>query len=201
MAEVTQQQVVDYIGANFQGLTGDITRTWPVNGRFSSDQRVIYDMVLEALDAGIAAARPGGTVDEINRAVRVVLGRGLLRAGLVTDPDAAMGRSAQIDLWFPHSPYHGIGMDVHESLGTLEPGVAFTIEPGLYIRPDTLDRLEQNPEQAGLAKSLRPAVERFRDMGVRIEETVLMTATGPEILSSKVPKQPRDVEQLVGSGR
>jgi len=187
-------------GASFQGLAGDITRTWPVNGRFSSDQRVIYDMVLEALDAGIAAARPGGTVDEINRAVRVVLGRGLLRAGLVTDPEASTGRSAQIDLWFPHSPYHGIGMDVHESLGTLEPGVAFTVEPGIYVRPDTLDRLAQNPQQAALAKALRPAVERFRHMGIRIEETVLMTTTGPEILSSKVPKQAVDVERLVGSG-
>lgn len=188
-------------GANFQGLTGDITRTWPVSGRFSNDQRELYDIVLEALEAGIAAARPGGSVDEITRAVRTVMGRGLLRAGLVVDADAATGRSAQIDLWFPHSPVHGIGMDVHESLGPLDSGVAFTIEPGIYVRPDTLERLAQNSEQASLATALRPAVQRFRHSGVRIEETILMTAEGPQILSSKVPKQAAEIERLVGSGR
>jgi len=188
-------------GANFQGLTADVTRTWPVTGRFSPDQRMLYDIVLEALDAGIASARPGGSVPEITRAVRAVIGRGLLRVGLVNDPEAATGRSTQIDLWFPHSPVHGIGMDVHESLRMLEPGVAFTIEPGIYVRPDTLGRLAQDPGQAELARALQPAVERFRHMGIRIEETVLMTTGGPEILSSKVPKQVSEIEQLVGSGR
>jgi Xaa-Pro aminopeptidase len=188
-------------GANFQGLTGDITRTWPVSGRFSSDQRDLYEIVLDALDAGIAAARPGGGVDDINRAVRAVIGRGLLRVGLVTDSAAATGKSTQIDLWFPHGPVHGIGTDVHESLGPLVPGVTFVVEPGIYVRPDTLERLAQNPAQAELARAIRPAVERFEGIGIRIEDSLLMTAEGPEILSSKVPKQVRDVERLVGSGR
>jgi Xaa-Pro aminopeptidase len=188
-------------GANFQGLTGDITRTWPVSGRFSSDQRVLYEIVLDALEAGIAAARPGGSVDEINRAVRTVIGAGLLRVGLVTDSAAASGKSAQIDLWFPHGPVHGIGTDVHESLGSLVPGVTFVVEPGIYVRPDTLDRLAQNPAQAELVRAIRPAVERFSHMGIRIEDSLLMTPAGPEIMSSKVPKQVRDVERLVGSGR
>jgi Xaa-Pro aminopeptidase len=187
-------------GANFQGLTGDITRTWPVSGRFSDNQRVLYDIVLEALEAGIAAARPGGAVDEINGAVRSVIGRGLLRVGLVTDPAASTGKSAQIDLWFPHGPVHGIGTDVHESLGALVPGVTFVVEPGIYVRPDTLDRLARNPAQAELARALKPAVERFRDIGIRIEDSLLMTAEGPEVLSSKVPKQVPDIERLVGSG-
>jgi Xaa-Pro aminopeptidase len=188
-------------GANFQGLAADVTRTWPVNGQFSRDQRLLYDIVLEALEAGVASARPGGSVQEVTRAVRAVMGQGLLRVGLVTDPEAATGRSAQIDLWFPHSPVHGIGTDVHESVRMLEPGVAFTIEPGIYVRPDTLARLAQNPGQAELARALQPAVERFLHMGIRIEETVLMTTDGLEILSSKVPKQAAEVERLVGSGR
>jgi Xaa-Pro aminopeptidase len=188
-------------GANFQGLTGDITRTWPVSGRFSSDQRLLYEIVLEALEAGIAAARPGGGVDEINRAVRAVIGAGLLRVGLVTDPAAASGKSAQIDLWFPHGPVHGIGTDVHESLGALVPGVTFVVEPGIYVRPDTLDRLAQNSSQAELARRIRPAVERFSHMGIRVEDSLLMTPAGPEIMSAKVPKQVRDIERLVGSGR
>jgi Xaa-Pro aminopeptidase len=188
-------------GANFQGLAADVTRTWPVSGRFSPDQRVLYDIVLEALEAGAASARPGGSVQEVTRAVRAVIGRGLLRVGLVIDPEAATGRSAQIDLWFPHSPVHGIGIDVHESLRMLEPGVTFTIEPGIYVRPDTLGRLAQNPGQAELARALRPAVERFLHMGIRIEDTVLMTTGGLEVLSSKVPKQASEIEHLVGSGR
>lgn len=188
-------------GASFQGLAADVTRTWPVSGRFSADQRVLYEIVLDALEAGISAARPGGTVQDITRAVRTVVGRGLLRVGLVTDPEAATGRSPQIDLWFPHSPVHGIGMDVHESLRALEPGVTFTIEPGIYIRPDTLTRLAQDPAQAAFARTLQPAVARFLNMGIRIEETVLMTAEGLEVLSSKVPKQVPEIERLVGSGR
>lgn len=187
--------------ANFQGLTADITRTWPVNGRFTADQRALYDIVLAALEAGAGAARPGGSIDDVNRAVREVVGRGLLRVGLITDPQAATGRSAQIDLWFPHSPYHGIGMDVHESLGALEPGVAFTIEPGIYVRPDTLERLAADPAQAALVQAIRPAVERFRDMGIRIEDTFLMTSMGLESLSAKAPKAPGEIERLVGSGR
>jgi len=188
-------------GANFQGLTADVTRTWPVNGRFTTAQRQVYDVVLEALEAGAAAARPGGSIDAVNLAVRQVVGRGLLRLGLVTDPDAASGRSPQIDLWFPHSPYHGIGVDVHESLGPLVPGVAFTIEPGIYVRPDVLDRLARDAAQADAVRTIRPAVDRYRDMGIRIEDTFLMTPTGPEALSAAVPKAPGAIERIVGRSR
>lgn len=188
-------------GASFQGVAADITRTWPVNGRFSDDQRALYDITLEALKAGVAAAQPGASSDAITRATRAAVGRGLLRLGLVTDAAAASGRSSQISLWFPHSPYHGIGMDVHEPLGALDPGTAFTVEPGIYIRLDTLDRLAADPDQADLARALRPAVERFANIGIRIEETVLMTPDGPEVLSSKAPREVAEIEALVGSAR
>lgn len=190
--------LVDAAG-NYQGLTGDITRTYPVSGKFSPDQRRLYELVLRAQEAGIAAARPGVEVSAITRAVRTVLGSGLLELGLVTDPRAAAGDSAQISLWFPHGPTHGIGMDVHEPLGLLEPGSAFVIEPGLYIRQDTLDRLAADPAQAGLARRIAPAVARYRDMGVRIEDSFLMTANGPDMLSRKAPRNVRDIERVVGT--
>jgi Xaa-Pro aminopeptidase len=188
-------------GANFQGLTGDITRTYPVNGRFSSEQRVLYQIVLSALEAGIEAARPGGSVAAINAAVRRVIGRGLLEVGLVTDPKAATGESSQIDLWFPHGPVHGIGMDVHESLGPLVPGVTFVVEPGLYIRPEALDALTGTAQQRALADAVRPAMERFRYMGIRVEDSLLMTSSGPEVMSLRAPRSITALERVVGSGR
>ena len=190
--------LVDAAG-NFQGLTGDITRTYPVNGRFSPEQRALYDLVLEAEEAGIAAARPGGSVSEITSAVRAVLGEGLLELGLVVDPAAATGESAQISFWFPHGPTHGIGIDVHDPLGRLDPGAAFVIEPGLYIRPDVLERLAADSETRDLADALRPAVERYRNIGIRIEDSFLMTPAGPEMLSGGAPRTPDAVERVVGT--
>jgi Xaa-Pro aminopeptidase len=191
--------LVDAAG-NYQGLTGDITRTYPVNGRFTRDQRALYDLVLQAADAGIAAAKPGGRVSDISRAVKAVLGPGLLKLGLVTDPAASTGDSSQIAWWAPHSPTHGIGIDVHDPLGALDPGAAFVVEPGLYIRPDVLDRLASAPETRALADSLRPVVERYLNIGIRIEDSFLMTPSGPENLSAAVPRTASEVEKVVGTG-
>jgi Xaa-Pro aminopeptidase len=191
--------LVDAAG-NFQGITGDITRTYPVNGRFTPEQRALYDLVLSAEEAGIAAARPGSDVSAIARAVRAVLGEGLLELGLVTDPAAATGDSAQIGFWFPHGPTHGIGIDVHDPLGRLDPGAAFVIEPGLYIRPDVLDRLANDPATSALADQLRPAVERYQHIGIRIEDSFLMTPSGPEMLSGRAPRRAEEVERVVGTG-
>lgn len=187
--------------ANFQGLTGDITRTYPVSRRFSPDQRELYELVLAAEEAGIGAARPGGRIEDITRAVRATVGAGLLRLGLVTDPAAATGDSPQVDIWFPHSPVHGIGVDVHDPLGRLNPGAAFVVEPGIYIRVDTLDRLEAQPATVAFARAVRPAVERYRDVGIRVEDSLLMTPAGPENLSRRAPRLVRDLERVVGTGR
>lgn len=192
--------LVDAAG-DYQGLTGDITRTYPVSGRFTADQRAVYELVLRAQNAGIAAATPGGDPMAIVRAVRRTIGEGLLALGLVTDPRAATGDSPQIDWWFPHSPIHGIGMDVHEPLDRLAPGVAFVVEPGVYFRSDTFDRLMADPAQAEAARAIAPAFARVRDMGVRIEDSILMTAHGPDILSTAAPRLARDIESLVGTGR
>jgi Xaa-Pro aminopeptidase len=192
--------LVDAAGS-FQGLTGDITRTYPVNGQFSSAQRAVYDVVLRAQEAGIRAARPGARVEEIVRAVRRVLGDGLEDLGFVSEPSGAE-RDAQISVWFPHGPVHGIGLDVHDPLGTvLEPGAAFVIEPGVYVRPDALERLPDSPSRADEARRLAPIIERYRDIGVRVEDSFLMTASGPVNLSVKAPKTIDALERIVGRAR
>ena len=192
--------LVDAAG-NFQGLTGDITRTYPVSGRFTAEQRALYDLVLTAQQAGIAAAKPGVRAADINRAIRQAFGPGLMALGLVTDPAAKNGEGAQIGMWFPHSAVHGIGVDVHDPLGRLDPGAAFVIEPGLYIRQDTFDRLARDPAQAEAARAIRPAFEKFRNMGIRIEDSFLMTSSGALNLSDKAPRAAADIEKIVGTGR
>jgi Xaa-Pro aminopeptidase len=187
--------------ANFQGLTGDITRTYPVSRQFTSDQRALYEVVSNALDAGLAAARPGGDVAEIERAVKVAVGKGLLGLGLVVDPRSASGEGFEIGVWLPHLAVHWIGVDVHDHVGTLEPGAAFVIEPGVYIRPDALTRLAGNPNYAAFVAAVRPSVARFANMGIRLEDSILMTASGPENLSRLVPRAIRDVEAVVGTGK
>lgn len=187
--------------ANYQGLTGDITRTWPVNGRFSPEQRAIYELVLRAQAAGISAARPGSRTQAVNAAIRQVFAEGLQELGLVAPGVGTLSTMAQVGLWFPHSATHGIGIDVHDPLGPLDSGAAFVIEPGLYIRPDRLETIPATPENQPLLTRLRPAVERYRHIGVRIEDSFLMTPDGPESLSEKAPRQVGEIERLVGSGR
>ena len=190
--------LVDAAG-NFQGLTGDITRTYPVNGRFTADQRAIYDIVLRAQEAGIAAARPGGKVEDIERAVRSVVGDGLQALGFVSA--SGTERDAEIDLWYPHGPVHGIGMDAHDPLGALDPGAAFVIEPGIYIRPDALERYAKASASPALAKRLEPLIERYRHIGVRVEDSFLMTPRGPEMLSGRAPRRIDEIERVVGTGK
>ena len=191
--------LVDAAGS-FQGLTGDITRTYPVNGRFTPEQRAIYDVVLRAQEAGIAAARPGGKVEDIVRAVRDVVGDGLQALGFVTAASGAE-RDAEINLWFPHGPVHGIGMDVHDPLGSLDPGAAFVIEPGIYIRPDALERYPKSSANPALVKRLTPLIDRYRYIGVRVEDSFLMTTNGPEMLSGRAPRRIADIERVVGTAK
>jgi Xaa-Pro aminopeptidase len=192
--------LVDAAG-NFQGLTGDITRTYPVNGRFSPAQRSIYELVLRAQEAGIAAARPGVRPSAVNAAIRGVFAGGLEQLGLVVPGVGGLSTAAQVDFWFPHGAVHGIGIDVHDPLGALDPGAAFVVEPGLYFRPDRLQGIPTTPENRPLIERLTPALVRYQNIGVRIEDSFLMTPDGPESLSDAAPRQIREIERIVGSGR
>ena len=188
--------------ANFKGLTGDITRTYPVNGKFTPAQRDIYELVLAAQDAGIAASKNGAPVSGITQACRTVFAAGLLTLGLITEATAGPAQNAQVSRWFTHGPTHGIGIDVHDPLGqTLVAGSAFVIEPGLYIRQAALDELPKTPENTAFIEKVGPAVQKYKDIGVRIEDSFLMTDQGVIRLSAKAPRLVADIEKVVGTGK
>ncbi|HET7291150.1 MAG TPA: Xaa-Pro aminopeptidase [Vicinamibacteria bacterium] len=181
--------------ANYQGLTADITRTWPVSGRFSPEQADIYRLVLAAQEAGIKAARAGQRTADIEKAVAEVARAGLKRLGLVTD-----AASEQFRTWYTHGVCHFIGMDVHD-VGDyrrpLEPGMAFVIEPGIYVREQALEHLPDTPEMKAFAEAVRPAVRKYKDIGVRVEDSFLLTDEGLVRLSAAAPRTLEDVEAFL----
>jgi Xaa-Pro aminopeptidase len=168
--------------------TADITRTLPVNGKFSDVQRKIYEAVLDAADAGFAAARPGAKFRDIHAAASRVLAERLAEWGLlpVSVEEAISPEGQHHRRWMPHGTSHHLGMDVHDCAqakrdlyldGVLTEGMVFTIEPGLYFK---------NEDFAIPAE--------YRGIGVRIEDDILMTAEGPVNLSAALPRKPDDVE-------
>jgi Xaa-Pro aminopeptidase len=180
---------------SYQGLTGDITRTYPVNGTFTPEQREIYKIALAAQDAGAGAAVPGNTTNDVEKAVAESIKEGLLRIGLITDT-----KGDQFRTWATHGVCHWIGMDVHD-VGDyrrpLEPGMAFVIEPGIYIRETALENLEKTAENKAFAEKVRPAAAKYKDIGVRIEDSFLLTETGLVRMSVKVPWKLEEVEALL----
>jgi Xaa-Pro aminopeptidase len=190
--------LVDAAGS-YAGLTGDITRTYPVNGHFTQVQRDIYEIVFAAQEAGISAAKIGGQAEDIQKACDEVLRAGLVKLGLVTD---ATGR--QFKIWATHGVTHWIGMDVHD-VGVrgkpLEAGMAFTIEPGIYIREQALNDLPKTPENAVFIEKVRPVVEKYRNIGVRIEDSFLLLPSGVENLSAGLPRTVADVERFLAESK
>ncbi len=173
--------VVMDIGASYRGYTADVTRTVPVDGRFTAEQRAIYDLVLEAQEAAIAAVRAGASFGEPGEAASSVLARGLARLGLLRRGDDLMG----LRRFFPHGTSHYLGLQVHDVGGdrALSPGVVITVEPGIYIPP---------------AEDVDP---RWWHIGVRIEDVVLVTDGEPLVLSAAAPKEPVEIEALMNPDR
>lgn len=208
-------------------FSSDITRTWPANGRFTSPQRAVYDVVLAAQKAAIAAARPGATIRSTHEIATEVLTEGLVELGLLpraVEDSLAMNHQRE---FFMHGTSHWLGMDVHDA-GTyrvegkprnLEPGMAFTVEPGLYIDgreeiefalyPYDIDdhfeatlidpvsankRLQEGRDNA--EKVVHKIPEEFRGIGVRIEDDILITEDGHENLTHLVPRKIDEVEAL-----
>ncbi len=183
-------------GCELDGYASDITRTFPVGGRFSGPQRELYDIVLAAQSAAIQATRPGARfVDPHEAAVRV-LTQGMIDCGLIQGPVDAAIESGSFRRFYMHRTGHWLGMDVHdcgeyrEPGGTpaaggekpwriLRPGMVLTVEPGLYVRAaDDVPR-------------------HFHDIGIRIEDDAVVTATGCEIITDGVPKRADDIEALM----
>jgi len=174
--------------------TADITRTLPISGRFTREQREIYELVYAAQEAALAKCAPGNDFLDPNRAAMAVLARGLERLGILASADDALrDENLFYKRYSLHNVSHMLGLDVHDcataraetyKLGTLAPGMVLTVEPGLYFQLDDLTV---------------PA--RYRGIGVRIEDDVLITKTGVENLSAAIPREPDAVEAWVSAAK
>jgi Xaa-Pro aminopeptidase len=155
--------------------------------------------VLAAQDAGMKAARIGARTLDIERAAEAVIKQGLLKLNLITDANGPQFRT-----WYTHGICHWIGMDVHD-VGDyrrpLEAGMAFVIEPGLYIRQEALDQLPDTPANRAFREKVAPAVERYKGIGVRIEDSFLLTDTQLVRLSAKVPRTIQEIDEFMRSRR
>jgi Xaa-Pro aminopeptidase len=198
------------IGASFNGYTADVTRTVPVNGRFSAEQRAIYEIVLAAQKAAETEARAGVTMGRLNQVATGVIGEGLARLGLIESATGVYdcaGRGGkvsecpQVSMFYMHGLGHGIGLDVHDPEAGytrgFAPGSAFTIEPGIYVRGDVLDYLPDTPRNRALIQRIRPAVQRYRDIGVRIEDDYFVTEAGVERVTAGAPREVAEIEALM----
>lgn len=174
-------------GCELDGYASDITRTFPVNGRFSGPQRDVYQLVLAAQAAAIAAVRPGAHWNEPHDAAVVVLAQGFLDLKLLAGPLEAALEQETYKQFYMHRTGHWLGLDVHDAgeyksggaWRELQPGMVLTVEPGCYIRP-------------------APGVpEAFANIGIRIEDDALVTDGGCEILSAAAPKSVADIEALM----
>ena len=187
-------------GCEVNGYASDITRTWPVNGKYTQPQREIYNIVLEAEIAGIKACQAGAPWNSFHIAASKVLASGLVDLGVFdTTIEEALGDQLDPDgpirNFFMHGTGHLLGLDVHDVGGgrkgdknpgpTLEPGMVLTVEPGLYF---------------GSWRNDIDVPERYSGIGIRIEDDVLITDNGPEVLTAEVPKSIEEIEELVGSG-
>ena len=175
-------------GAEYKGYASDITRTFPINGRYTQAQRDIYDLVLKAQMQCVEMVRPGVTHEQLKKHSIEVLTEGMVELGLLKGEPEELIKESKHEQFYMHGLGHMLGIDVHDvgkyyfnkESRALEPGVVMTVEPGIYIAPDTKD-----------------IPEKYLGIGVRIEDDVLCTNDGPKVLTDKVPKQPEEIEALM----
>ncbi len=189
------------VGAEYDHYTADITRTFPVNGRFTPIQAAVYQIVYDAQEAVAKASRPGASLSEVSRAGTEVVKDGLLKLGLITDRNSNQHR-----LWFMHGTSHWLGMNVHDVGGGAKfvPGVVFTNEPGIYVRPDALEYLPLGWKQEDWDKfksAIGPAFEKYRGIGVRIEDDMLITADGVRWMTEALPRKISEIEDFIAKAR
>jgi Xaa-Pro aminopeptidase len=175
-------------GAEYRGYASDITRTFPVNGRFTPAQRDIYDLVLKTQVACVEKVLPGANVDELKSYSIELLTEGMVRLGLLQGEPKKLIEEEKYKQFYMHGLGHFLGLDVHDvgryqiknEARRLEPGMVMTVEPGLYVAPGTKD-----------------IPEKYLGIGVRIEDDVLVTEDGNRVLSSKAPKEVEEIEALM----
>jgi Xaa-Pro aminopeptidase len=209
--------VVMDMGALYDGYAGDVTRTIPVNGKFTADQAAIYTIVRTAQQAAAEVARPGAPVRDGDTAIRTIMATELAELGLTEGPDASFDPPwadaarcervpvvcSQAFLYMAHGPGHGIGLEVHDAggysyspTGIFQLNEVFTIEPGVYISTALLDMLADTPRNRAFVARVRPMVERYNHIGIRIEDDYLVTADGVEWLS-KGPREIKEIEAVM----
>ena len=177
-------------GAEYQNYASDITRTFPVNGKFRRSQKALYEVVLAAQQAAIARIKPGSHWNEPHEAAVQVITEGLVRLGLLKGKVGALLKKEAYKPFFMHRTGHWLGMDVHDvgeyklgdSWRVLEPGMVMTVEPGIYI-----------PAQS------RGVDKKWWNIGIRIEDDILVTRSGCEVLTDAVPKTVEEIEALMRS--
>ena len=203
------------VGAAWQGYTADVTRTVPANGRFSAEQRAVYQLVRDAQAAAERVARPNASLRELTDSARAVVARGLMRMGLIESVDATFDppwatqcasapvACRQSYLFFSHGLGHGIGLEVHDPAyapgldgPALAPGDAFTIEPGVYVSRLRLELLSDTPRNRAFRARVGDVVARYHGIGVRIEDDYLVSPGGVERIST-VPREIDEIERLM----
>ncbi|MTC78070.1 Xaa-Pro aminopeptidase [Providencia sp. wls1916] len=177
-------------GAELEGYAGDITRTFPVNGKFTKEQREIYDIVLQSINTALELYRPGTSIHEVTRQIVRIKTEGLVKLSILQGDVEQLIENKAYHPFFMHGLSHWLGLDVHdvgfygvERDRILEPGMVLTIEPGLYIAPDA-----DVPPQ-------------YRGIGVRIEDDILITEDGNENLTAMVVKDPDEIEALMAAAK
>lgn len=173
-------------GCEYEGYAGDITRTFPVNGKFSRQQREIYDIVLKSINVSLELYKPGTSIKEVTEHVVYIMVEGLVKLGIMHGEIEHLIETKAYQRFFMHSLSHWLGLDVHDvgHYGTerdriLEPGMVLTIEPGIYIAPDA------------------DVPQEYRGIGIRIEDDIVITETGNENLTASVVKDPDEIEALM----
>ena len=172
--ELENQLILMDLGAEYNGYTADVTRTVPVSGVFSPEQRALYQIVYDAQNAGIAAAQKGAPFRAIETAASEAVKKGLLELGLITSPE-------EFRRYLPHGVSHHIGLDVHDpgNYTTLDTDMVITVEPGIYV------------------PSGSPCDPKWWDIGIRIEDDILITEEGPVNLSAGAPRAWQEIEKLM----
>ena len=204
------------VGAEYDHYTADVTRTFPVSGTFSKEQREIYQIVYDAQEAAAAKIKPGARFSEPTQAAAKTIEEGLAKLGLIESvgafipgtesevPDGKGGKRKvgipQYTIWYMHGWGHWLGMNVHDVgdyAEILKPGMIMTNEPGIYIREDALDYFADTPEMKAFIAKIRPAFEKYKNTGVRIEDDMLVTESGTEWMTKNLPRKLDEIENFM----
>ncbi|HET9843255.1 MAG TPA: M24B family metallopeptidase, partial [Gammaproteobacteria bacterium] len=184
----TNELVLVDAGCEYKGYASDITRTYPVSGKFTKDQQAVYEIVLAAQEAAIQVATPSYTWEKMQEAIVAILVQGLVDLKILKGDANYLIEQGAYKPYYMHQSGHWLGLDVHDAgdykvhdaWRQLEPGMVLTIEPGLYF-----------PQED------QTLPEKYRGLGIRIEDDILITAKEPQVLSQEVPKTVREIEQLM----